>query len=195
MSLGLFALLLSACVAGTPTSSTDNATPTTRPSPTAPQTAVTTTPLPGFTLIPSLGSTLAPTPAGLGQANTPVPCVNDAVFLTDLTVPDNTEVVPGAPIDKRWQIQNTGTCNWNSQYRLAFFEGNQMGAAGEHAIFPAKVGAEANLQINMIAPDVPGDYTGRWQLRDPADQPFGPVLFIKITVIQLIPPTPTVAPH
>jgi len=187
LSLVLIAVLLTACLSSTPTPRNNNAPPSSQPNPTTPQLAATPTPIPGFTLIPNASSPLAPTP--FGQA-TPIPCTNDAVFLTDLTIPDNTEVVPGAAIDKRWQIQNTGTCNWDSTYRLAFFEGNQMGAAGEHAIFPAKAGAKANLQINMIAPDVPGDYTGRWQLRDPQGQPFGPVLFIKIVVIVLPTPTP-----
>jgi hypothetical protein len=121
-----------------------------------------------------------------------MPCTVDAVFLTDMTVPDNSQVVPGAPIDKRWKVQNTGTCSWDSRYRLAFFEGAQMNAAGESAIFPAKAGAQAVLQVAMTAPDIPGNYTGRWQLRDPDGKPFGPVLFIKITVISLA--TPTAAP-
>jgi hypothetical protein len=189
LSLMLAALTLVACGSSSATPGSDDATPTIRPSSTPPLSFATETPQPGFTLIPNNTSTpKLPT-------DTPVPCVNDAVFISDLTIPDNSEVIPGAPIDKRWQIQNTGTCNWNGNYRLAFFEGNQMGAAGEHAIFPAKAGAEANLQVNMIAPDLPGDYTGRWQLRDPEGRPFGPVLFIKIVVIQLIPPTATVAPR
>lgn len=184
VALLIGAILLAACgVASTPTQTI--ADPTTRPSPTTPATggsAATRTPEPGFTLIPS--TPILPT-------DTPAPCVNNAAFLADLTVPDNTEVVPGAPIDKRWEVQNIGTCDWNSNYRVAFFEGNQMSAAGEHALYPARAGNNAIVQVNMIAPDVPGDYTGRWQLRDPEGRPFGAVLFIKIVVIPLLSPTPT----
>jgi hypothetical protein len=145
--------------------------------------AATRTPEPGFTLIPREATPILPT-------DTPAPCVNNAAFVADLTIPDNTEVVPGAPIDKRWEVQNIGTCDWNSNYRVAFFEGNQMGAAGEHALYPARAGNNAMVQINMIAPDVPGNYTGRWQLRDPGGRPFGSVLYIIITVIPLPTPAP-----
>ena len=179
--LPALALCLTACAATTPTPSLTAANPTQRPTPTAPPVAATRTPEPGFTLIPS--TPILPT-------DTPIPCANDSAFIADLTVPDNTEVVPGAPIDKRWGVQNTGTCDWNSKYRVAFFEGNQMSAAGEHALYPARAGSNAVVQINMIAPDVPGDYTGRWQLRDPEGRPFGAVLFIKIVVVPLPSPTP-----
>ena len=181
--LALLFMFVVACGSATPETVAPSATSTLPHTPTAPAVRSTDTPLPGFTLIPS--TPILPTA-------TDIPCANDAVFLTDVTVPDNSQLLPGAPIDKRWKVQNTGTCNWDSRYRLAFFEGSQMNAAGESAIYPAKTGAEAALQINMTAPDVPGDYTGRWLLRDPEGKPFGPVLFIKITVIPL--PTPTASP-
>lgn len=177
-------LLLTACGSATSTSAATDATQTSRPTPTAPATGgsvATRTPEPGFTLLPS--TPILPT-------DTPTPCNNDALFVSDVTVPDNSQVVPGAPIDKRWEVQNTGACDWTRDYRVAFFEGNQMGAANEHALYPAKAGNRAIVQVNMIAPDVPGDYTGRWQLRDPQGQPFGPVLYIKIIVIPLPSPTP-----
>jgi len=184
----LIALLLCACDSATTTPSsiapTDSAA-TLAPSPTVPAFSPSATPQPGFTLIPNTPNTALP------PTETPTPCNNDAVFTADVTVPDNSQLLPGAPIDKRWQIQNTGTCNWDSRYRISFFEGNQLNAAGESAIYPAKAGAPATLQVSMTAPDVPGNYTGRWQLRDPDGKPFGPVLFIKIVVIPLASPTPS----
>jgi hypothetical protein len=65
-----------------------------------------------------------------------------------------------------------------------------MSSTGEFAIYPAKAGTPAVIQVSLVAPDVPGNYTGRWQLRDPDGKPFGPVLFIKIVVIPLASPTP-----
>jgi Ig-like domain from next to BRCA1 gene len=177
------ALTLAACGDGAQTANPINATPIppTETVATPVAQAATRTPEPGFTLIPN--TPVIPT-------NTPQPCNNGAVFVTDVTIPDNTAVLPGAPIDKRWQVQNTGTCNWTRDYRVAYFEGNQMGAAGEHALFPAKAGTRAVVQINMIAPDVPGEYMGRWQIRDASGQTFGQVLFIKI----IVQPLPTTAP-
>lgn len=181
--LPALALLLVACGSATPTTSSTPNVQFATATPSVVADLPTRTPEPGFTLIP--GTPVVPT-------NTPVPCDNGSVFVSDITFPDNTVVLPGAPIDKRWAIQNTGTCNWTSAYRVAFFEGNQMGAAGEHALYPARAGTRATVQVSMIAPDVPGDYTGRWQLRDPNGQPFGQVLFIKIIVAPL--PTATASP-
>jgi hypothetical protein len=181
-----FLLLLAACTTqAAPTTPAPDVQTALAPlaSPT-PSVAATLTPEPGFTLLPA--TPLTPIPL----TNTPTPCENNAEFISDLTVPDFTQVVPGAVIDKRWQIRNTGACDWGPGYRVVFFEGNSMNAAAEHALYPAKAGNEAVVQIAMTAPPVPGDYTGRWQLRDEQGKTFGQVLFIKITVIGLSSPTP-----
>ena len=133
------------------------------------------TPQAGFTLIPPTFNPAIPP--------TREPCVNDAVFVTDLTVTDFSQFLPGAALDKQWQIRNTGTCTWNSDYRVVFAEGSSMSANLEHALYPARPEADAIVRITMLAPDVPGDYKGDWQLRDDEDVTFGPILFIKINVI------------
>lgn len=176
----IISVLLAAC-AGNP--ATETQPPTSPPratlaeTPGAPAEPPTRTPEPGFTL-------LAPT--GLpGLAPTIEPCVNDARFVTDVTIPDLSQFLPGAPLDKQWQIQNTGTCAWGPDYRVVFADGAAMTAAVEHALYPARPGADAIVRIQMTAPDAPGEYQGDWQLRDPENNAFGPVLFIKIKVIPL----------
>jgi hypothetical protein len=178
----LLSLILTACAAATPTPNNGATAPAVIA--TAPSEAATRSPEPGFTLLP------ATPPSPVPPTSTPVPCVNDAQFVSDVTVPDFTQLVPGALIDKRWAVRNTGDCDWGPGYRLVFVEGNAMNAPGEHALYPARAGGEAVLQINMVAPDAPGEYTGKWQLRDPDGLPFGQVLFIKVTVIALPTPQP-----
>ncbi len=114
-----------------------------------------------------------------------VPCVNDAAFLRDVTIPDGTQFLPGQPLLKKWGVQNTGTCDWGPNYRLAFIGGDSLAAASELALYPARAGAEATWEIPMVAPQTPGAYTSRWQARDPAGNLFGAVVFIKITVIPM----------
>lgn len=150
------------------------------PTGTAPAPA-TRTPEPGFTLLPA-------TPAP--PTETAEPCVNDAQFIRDVTVPDFSEIAAGAAIDKRWAVRNSGTCDWSAGYRIVFVDGHSMSAAAEHALYPARAGQEADVQIKMIAPDAPGEYSGRWQLRSSDGAAFGPVLFIKIRVAG----QPTAAP-
>ena len=93
--------------------------------------------------------------------------------------------MPGQLLLKKWDMQNTGTCNWGPSYRLVLIGGDSLAAAGEVALYPAKAGADAIWEIPMVAPQTPGAYTSRWQARDPVGNLFGPVVFIKITVIPM----------
>ena len=60
-------------------------------------------------------STLPPT---IIPTTNPKDCVNDLSFINDVTIPDNTFVTYGSNIDKQWLVQNSGTCSWDSSYRL-----------------------------------------------------------------------------
>jgi hypothetical protein len=119
--------------------------------------------------------TPSPTPAG--------PCTNNAHFVADVTVPDGTAFQPGQPIDKQWRVRNTGTCDWGADYRLVLVSGNALGAPSEVALYPAKGGSEAILELDMVAPADPGAYTGRWQARSPTAKLFGDRIFVTINVV------------
>lgn len=111
-------------------------------------------------------------------------CTPNLTFLSDLTIPDGTQVVPGATLDKRWRVENSGTCNWDVHYRVKLIAGDQMGASAEQALYPARSGAQATLRILFTAPIEPGTYRSAWQAYDPNGQPFGDVFFIEIVVAQ-----------
>lgn len=103
-------------------------------------------------------------------------------FVADLTIPDGTVVSPGANVDKSWLVQNNGSCNWDSRYRLKFVGGLDMGAAIEQALYPARAGTQATIRINFIAPSEPGTYSTAWQAIDPFGEPFGDPVFMEIIV-------------
>jgi hypothetical protein len=137
---------------------------------------------------PSQIALASPTPPPL----TPTPaCTNSLVFVQDLTVPDGTRFAPGAPIDKIWLVRNDGTCNWDARYRLRFLDGEPMGAEDEQALFPARAGAEAQIQIHFTAPDSSGTYASRWQAYTPLGEPFGELIFLLIEVDESLALTPT----
>jgi hypothetical protein len=124
-------------------------------------------------------------------ASPTAPCVNEARFIRDLTIPDGMQLLPGQAVVKKWSVKNAGTCDWGSNYRLVLISGDALGAPSEVALYPAKAGITAAWEIPMVAPQNPGAYTGRWQARDPAGNLFGAVVFIKIEVIPLpAPATP-----
>lgn len=146
---------------------------------------------PTASLPPTLQTHLPPTetPSITGET----PCTNNAKFVDDLTVPDGTHFLPGQTFSKKWSVQNTGTCDWGPDYRLVLVSGDALNAPSEAALYPAKAGALAAWEISMTAPFALGEYTGRWQARDPAGNLFGVLVFIKIEVIPL-PTTDTPAP-
>jgi hypothetical protein len=115
---------------------------------------------------------------------TPEPaCTNALWFLQDITIPDGTEVSPGEKLDKRWLVQNAGTCNWDERYQVRLVAGPSMGIPQTQALFPARAGTEITLRMTFIAPDEPGTYRSAWQAYDPDGTPFGDPFFIEIVVV------------
>ena len=109
-------------------------------------------------------------------------CIDGLVFLEDVTIPDNSYIPPGIRLDKQWLVQNSGSCNWDSRYRLRIIGGIALGASMEQALFPARAGRQATLEINFTAPLEAGVYFSEWQAFDANGIPFGESFFIKIIV-------------
>ncbi len=115
------------------------------------------------------------------QSNTSS-CVNDLTYLDDLTIPDGTFVQRGALLDKQWEVQNTGTCNWTDGYTLQLIAGPSMGASTTQSLFPAMSGSKLIIDIQFTAPYEIGTYHTGWQAFDPLGQPFGDPFYIEIVV-------------
>ena len=109
-------------------------------------------------------------------------CSNNLTFLETISIPDGTIVHPGELVDKRWLVQNSGSCNWDDHYRLRSITGTDLNAPVELALYPARSGAKANLRLLFTAPTEPGGYQSTWQAYDPQGQPFGDPLYIQIIV-------------
>jgi hypothetical protein len=112
----------------------------------------------------------------------PADCVNDLTFLEDLTVPDNMFATFGLALDKQWLVENSGTCHWNSAYRLRNIGGASLGAPEEIALYPARAGTQARIQILFTAPFTEGVYESAWQAFDANGNPFGDPIYIRIAV-------------
>jgi hypothetical protein len=137
---------------------------------------------------------LSPTPSQRAAQGTPTeqnepvkpsptpPCVSSLTFLEDITIPDDTVVAPGAVLDKRWRVENSGTCNWDAAYRLKMIGGDDLGAPPEQALYPARSGAQALIRIFFTAPDEAGVYRSAWQAYDPDGSGFGDPFYIEVVV-------------
>jgi hypothetical protein len=109
-------------------------------------------------------------------------CTNNLTFVQDVTIPDGTNVQPNQPIDKQWLVTNSGTCNWDSRYRLKLISGDTMSAPSEQPLFPARAGAQAKLRILFTAPQETGTYQSTWQAVGPGGTTFGTVVSIQVIV-------------
>ena len=116
---------------------------------------------------------------------------DDAAYVADITVPDGTTFAPGASFAKTWRIKNTGTCDWDAGYQLAFVGGDQLGAASGVNVVATPAGAEVDVTVNMFATAEGGTFTGRWQVRNPDGEFIGETLTVVIKVEGVATATPT----
>lgn len=112
----------------------------------------------------------------------PAECINDLNFVDDLTIPDNTATTFGLALDKQWLVENSGTCHWNSAYRLRNIGGATLGAQAEIALYPARAGTQATIQILFTAPFSEGVYESAWQAIGPDGSLFGDPIYMRIVV-------------
>jgi hypothetical protein len=100
---------------------------------------------------------------------TPKPC-NEAKFVSE-TIPDGTEFDPGDNFVKTWRFRNTGTCTWNTNYKLKFKSGDQMGGAASVSLANTVApGETVDLSVNLKAPGSSGTYKGVWRFVSDDDE-------------------------
>jgi hypothetical protein len=144
--------------------------------------------------LPPVFTTVTPTPAPtIPQPRVQQACQDNALFLEDLTIPDGSIIPPGAVLDKRWSIQNSGTCDWGQDYRLLRLGEDSFDGPQALALYPARAGSTAILRVELTAPLAPGDYLSRWQAQSPDGTLFGDVVYI-LVVVEAPTPTATVTP-
>ncbi|NJN94611.1 MAG: hypothetical protein HC875_11200 [Anaerolineales bacterium] len=104
----------------------------------------------------------------------PAACVDQAAYVADVTIPDNTPIAPGAPFVKTWRIRNIGSCTWGSDYALVFTGGEPMGGQGPTPLpQPVQPGTEIELSLALVGPSAPGVYRGEWKLQNGSENLFG----------------------
>ena len=136
--------------------------------------------IPTNTDTPAYTDTPVPTSTPISTVTkTPIPCLlvgfNNATI--DVTVPDNTIMLPGQLFIKTWRLKNIGTCTWNSSYQLVFDHQDGMGVPASYAqtltAGTVAPGQEVDVSVNLTAPATSGTYTGYWRFRDPNGVYFG----------------------
>ncbi len=122
----------------------------------------------------------------------PGPSGDRAVFVADVTIPDNTVMAPKAAFTKTWKLQNAGTTTWTTSYSLEFISGEQMGTVTSVKLSQSVApGAQLDVSVDMVAPDKTGSYQGYWKLKNASGQFFNDSVYVLIKVGNNSTPQPT----
>jgi hypothetical protein len=116
------------------------------------------------------------------QPSPSLACSAGLTYLEDTTIPDGTLVAQGEILDKRWLVENSGSCNWDDRFSLRLIAGPSMTNQPEYALFPARSGTQAEIHILFTAPQEPGVHRSAWQAFDPQGEIFGDPIFIEVVV-------------
>lgn len=161
------------------------ATQTSIPSPTA-----TMTPLASPTLSGAAGVLSTATLGSSGGAS----LCDNSVYLSDVTIPDNTVVTPGQAFTKTWKVQNTGTCTWSTAYQIILISGDAMSGKATALTASVPPGQSIDVSVAMVAPSTSGTINGTWRLQNDKSQPFGTVLTVVVKVGGAAPTNTTTPP-
>lgn len=177
-----------------PVTPTDTATPTETNTPRPTNTPlITDTPLGG---VPS------PTPLPTFGGGTGGEVYDDAVYVDDVTIPDGSEISPGAVFVKTWRVRNTGISTWTPNYAVIYgWASDNWKSIRNSPPAPApigksvKPGEEIDVSIKLKAPVESGFYQATFRLRNDRGYNFGEWLTVVFQVRGTpVPATPTATP-
>jgi uncharacterized protein YkwD len=138
----------------------------------------------GLTLATDIPPTVSPTSDPLTPSPTPS-CRDSAVFVEDVTVPDNTRLDAGEKFTKTWKLQNTGSCAW-TDYTIAFVSGDKMEAPDSVPVAETEVSSTVEVSVDLVAPSEDGAYTANFELHNAEGESIllgtEPTFWVKIVV-------------
>jgi hypothetical protein len=118
--------------------------------------------------------TTTPSNTAAPAANTPSAVCNQAAFVSDVTIPDNTQMAKDNDFTKTWRIKNTGTCTWDDDYTVVFSSGKNLASKSSYDL-PETVspGETVDISIPMSAPNENGTFKSYWVIRSDTGATFG----------------------
>jgi len=107
-----------------------------------------------------------------------------ARFVSDVTLPDGTEVAPGANLVKTWRFRNDSTKPWPEGTVLALVskKGDKLGAPETTPVPICQPGQEVDIAVPLVAPAQAGRYVAYFRLCGPGGKKFGQRVWAMLTV-------------
>jgi hypothetical protein len=114
---------------------------------------------------------------------------DNSLLISDLTIPDGTEIAPGAKFVKSWRLQNNGQCSWNVNYHLSYsYSSDSWKTIKENPPVAVKLseivapGGYADISITLTAPTASGMYSAYFYLANDKGYIFGTLFWVTIQV-------------
>ncbi len=103
-------------------------------------------------------------------------------FVSDVTIPDNTQMTAGKTFTKTWKVLNSGTCAWDTGFKFALTGGEAMGGATVTLPTSVAAGAQYDISVPMTAPSASGTFKGNWRMSTAGGEFFGNEVYVIIVV-------------
>ena len=116
------------------------------------------------------------------DAPPPAPCIPQAGFVADVTMPDDTRVDPGQRFVKTWRLRNVGECAWPEGTLLRHVNGERLAPVTATILGPVLSGDTVDVSLPMTSPQKAGAYTSYWQVCDAGGDCHGAPLYARIVV-------------
>ena len=168
-------LALSACSGGGATEATQPAVTATQPEAAtalisiteAPATTEAAATTPVATVVTDTPGTPASPTVDPSIPTNPADCTNSALFVTDVTIPDNTNMVGGTKFTKTWRISNNGTCVWGPTYTLNHYSDESLGLLSTVPLGLTYPGQTLDISAELTAPNTTGTHRGNFVIENP----------------------------
>jgi len=141
-----------------------------------------TVPLPPTATLPPVPTQALPTAKPI-QPTLPAASPDNAKWIGDVSVVDDTVFWKNETFTKTWKIENSGTTTWDSTYKLVYVDGPVLGTTLIVSITnPVKPKNQIEISVPMKAPSTLGTVTNYWRMMNGKGQFFGDVLYLRIIV-------------
>jgi hypothetical protein len=119
-------------------------------------------------------------PSAPANASLPRPALR---FVRDITYPDGIVIAPGTVFSKIWRIRNDGPCDWPEGVTLCNAGGDILSdPAHREPLPPLPSGSEAEVSVQLRAPECYGRFISYFKAQTAMEQGFGQRLWCNVVV-------------
>ena len=84
-------------------------------------------------------------------------CVDRIEFIGDVNIPDGMVITPYTTFTKTWLVKNAGDCTWNSNYKVVYQSGADLGTAKSFTFLKpgyfVKPGENVTISAELLSPN------------------------------------------